>query len=219
MAGAAAVAAVLALLVGSWWYLALRSAEVPRLEARLAELEAERDEIAAFADVLDELEARYEGLRGLLGAGDEPSGLWLPPPDAGRTASAEGSEDAPTAWPLGDRGFVTQSLLEEGVGAHPGIDIAVPVDTYVRAAGSGVVAEVGEDPVYGFYVALEHGQGYSSLYAHASLTFVELGQTVRRGEVIALSGSTGRSTAPHLHFEIQRGGEAVDPLTLVRPPA
>jgi murein DD-endopeptidase MepM/ murein hydrolase activator NlpD len=89
----------------------------------------------------------------------------------------------------------------------------------VRATAAGQVVDVGEDPVYGFYVRLDHGQGYASLYAHTAETYVTSGQRVRSGEVIALSGSTGRSTAPHLHFEITLDGAAVDPLTLVRPPS
>jgi len=72
--------------------------------------------------------------------------------------------------------------------------------------------------VYGRYVVIDHGQGYATLYGHASLNLVSLGQTVREREVIALSGSTGRSTGPHLHFEILIDGEPVDPLTMVQQP-
>ena len=99
-----------------------------------------------------------------------------------------------------------------------GVDIAVPTDSYIRAAGGGTVVDGGEDPVYGRFVVLDHGEGYSSLYGHASQILVERGQRVRKNEVIALSGSTGRSTAPHLHFEILLNGEAVDPLSMVTQP-
>jgi murein DD-endopeptidase MepM/ murein hydrolase activator NlpD len=114
---------------------------------------------------------------------------------------------------------VTQGLLEGEGTSHPGLDIAVPADSYVRAAGAAIVVDVGEDAVYGRFVTLDHGDGYRTLYAHASETLVEPGQRVRRNEVIALSGSTGRSTAPHLHFEILLNGEAVDPLSMVKPPS
>jgi len=217
-----AAALVLVLMVGSWFYLAIRAARVSRLEDRIAQFEAERGQIAELARTLDELEARYGDIRGLFGMDSlGASDLWLPPPGAGRlrTPSAGDTVSAPTAWPLSERGYVTQSLLEGDKGEHPGVDIAVPTDTYIRAAGAGIVADVGEDPIYGNYVAVDHGQGYSSLYAHASTTFVTPGESVRRGEVIALSGNTGRSTAPHLHFEILLDGAPVDPLTLVRPPA
>ena len=73
-------------------------------------------------------------------------------------------------------------------------------------------------PQYGKYVRIDHENGYETLYAHASATSVELGEEVRKNEVIALSGSTGESTAPHLHFEIWFEGETVDPFELVREP-
>ena len=78
--------------------------------------------------------------------------------------------------------------------------------------------EVGEDPTYGKFVRIDHENGYVTLYAHASDTSVKLGEEVRKNEVIALSGDTGDSTAPHLHFEILFEGETVDPLELVEQP-
>ena len=115
---------------------------------------------------------------------------------------------------------MTQGLLEgeRRQQEHPGLDIAVATDSYIRAAGAGTVVDVGEDPVYGRFVVLDHGDGYTTLYGHASLNLVARGQRVRENEVIALSGSTGRSTAPHLHFEVLLNGEAVDPFTLVHQP-
>jgi murein DD-endopeptidase MepM/ murein hydrolase activator NlpD len=78
---------------------------------------------------------------------------------------------------------------------------------------------VGEDPVYGFFVVLDHGDGYQTVYAHTSMILVERGQNVRRKEVIALSGSTGQSTAAHLHFEILLDGLPLDPLSMVESPS
>jgi murein DD-endopeptidase MepM/ murein hydrolase activator NlpD len=80
------------------------------------------------------------------------------------------------------------------------------------------VAEVGEDSIYGRYLVLEHGQGYRTLYAHTSHLLVNEGDLVRRNEVVALSGSSGRSTAPHLHFEILQDGVPIDPLSMVTQP-
>ena len=76
----------------------------------------------------------------------------------------------------------------------------------------------GVDEVYGQYVVIDHGAQLESVYGHASRLFVTAGDRVRRAEVIGLTGSTGRSTAPHLHFEIRRAGKAVDPLAFVRQP-
>jgi murein DD-endopeptidase MepM/ murein hydrolase activator NlpD len=81
-----------------------------------------------------------------------------------------------------------------------------------------VVSAAGFDDVYGEYVLIEHADGYETMYGHASQIFVAPGQTVSLHEVIALSGSTGRSTAPHLHFEIRKDGRAIDPLPLLRKP-
>jgi murein DD-endopeptidase MepM/ murein hydrolase activator NlpD len=124
----------------------------------------------------------------------------------------------PSVWPLTERGFVTRGLHEGLEGEHPGLDVAVASDSYIRASGGGTVVDVGEDAVYGRFVVIEHGDGYSTLYGHASATLVSLGQQVRERQVIALSGSTGRSTGPHLHFEVLVDGEPVDPLTVVQQP-
>jgi murein DD-endopeptidase MepM/ murein hydrolase activator NlpD len=217
----ALVALALTLVAGSWWYLAARAARATQLEEQVRTLETERDRIKELAEQLDAIERQYGRVRGLFGASspDAPSDVWLPPIGEGRRAPTPrntATASIPSSWPLTERGFVTQGLLDAG--DHPGVDIAVPTDSYVRASGAGTVVDIGEDPVYGLFVVLDHGEGYTSLYGHASLTLVARGQRVRRNEVIALSGSTGRSTAPHLHFEILLNGEAVDPLTLVSQP-
>jgi murein DD-endopeptidase MepM/ murein hydrolase activator NlpD len=225
LGGLAAVAAIaLTLVAGSWWYLAARAARVSDLEREVAELRAERDQVLALGQQLEILEQQYGRIRSLFGMEPgAPSEVWLPPL-AGRPSRSADRNTAetslPNSWPLTERGFVTQGLLdtEEDEANHPGLDIAIPTDSYVRAAGAGTVVEAGEGPVYGRFVVIDHGGGYTSLYAHASLHLVVEGQVVRRNEVIALSGSTGRSTAPHLHFEILLNGEAVDPLTMVEQP-
>jgi murein DD-endopeptidase MepM/ murein hydrolase activator NlpD len=211
-------------MVGSWFHLASRAARAADLAEQVAAHELERERFELFAEQLGELERRYEQIRQMFGAdGDQvASDLWLPPPvprSPGARPEVDIDGSLPTSWPLTQRGFVTQRLLAGDAGEHPGLDIAVPTGSYIRAAGAGVVVDVGDDPIYGLYVRLDHGDGYRSLYAHASETFVEVGQRVRRNEVIALSGSSGRSTAPHLHFEILLDGEAVDPLTMIRQPS
>jgi len=217
---AALVALALTLVAGSWWYLAARAARVNALEEQVRVLEADRARIQELGNQLETIERQYGRIRDLFGTAPEaPSDVWLPPSDGARRAPTPrntASASIPTGWPLTERGFVTQGLLDAG--DHPGVDIAVPTDSYVRASGAGTVVDVGDDPVYGYYVVLDHGEGYTSIYGHASLTLAMRGQRVRRNEVIALSGSTGRSTAPHLHFEILLNGEAVDPLTLVHQP-
>jgi murein DD-endopeptidase MepM/ murein hydrolase activator NlpD len=94
---------------------------------------------------------------------------------------------------------------------HNGVDFMLPVGTPILAAGAGVVSEAGWDPQYGHTVVIKHQDGYASRYAHAVELDVKPGQVVERGQVIAKSGNSGRSTGPHLHFEIIRHGKHVDP--------
>jgi len=214
----------LTLMAGSWWYLAARASRVGRLESQLARAQADSSRVEALGRQLDSIEHQYGAIRHLFGTTpDAPSDLWLPPATDTRRRPAPGNSAAatslPTSWPVTERGIVTQGMLEgQDEANHPGLDIAVPTDSYVRASGAGTVVDAGEDSVYGRYVVIDHGEGYTSLYGHASLLLVSRGQHVRQDEVIALSGSTGRSTAPHLHFEILHNGEPVDPLKLVTQP-
>lgn len=97
-------------------------------------------------------------------------------------------------------------------GGHSGIDLAVPMETPIYAALPGtVVTAAYSRNGYGHYVILDHGDGLTTLYGHCSLLLVQVGQRVETGNVIALSGSTGRSTGPHLHFEVRLDGERKDP--------
>ncbi len=94
---------------------------------------------------------------------------------------------------------------------HEGIDFAAEVGTPIVAAASGVVIRAGLTPDYGNLVEIDHGNGLTTRYAHASKIFVKVGQLVRRGQKIALVGTTGRSTGPHLHFEVRINDVAVNP--------
>ncbi len=105
-------------------------------------------------------------------------------------------------WPVvGVR--ITSRLGERWGRMHPGVDIAVPTGSLVVAAMDGVVQEAGPRGAYGKAILLAHGEDYISKYAHLSQIFVKEGDVVAKGEVIGLSGSTGRSTGPHLHFEVR----------------
>lgn len=95
---------------------------------------------------------------------------------------------------------------------HTGMDLAVPTGTPIRAALSGTVtASAYNQGGYGYYVIIDHGSGLSTLYGHCSQLLAPVGRTVEAGDVIALSGSTGRSTGPHLHFEVRVNGERTNP--------
>ncbi|WP_028455053.1 M23 family metallopeptidase [Chitinilyticum litopenaei] len=100
---------------------------------------------------------------------------------------------------------------------HEGLDFSAPTGTAIQAAADGVVKFAGWHAQYGNMVDLDHGRGMSSRYAHASELLVREGQAVKVGQEIARVGSTGRSTGPHLHFEIRFMGVAQNPLRFVAP--
>ena len=98
---------------------------------------------------------------------------------------------------------------------HIGLDIGASTGTTIVAADSGRVIYSGWDGNYGNVVRIQHPDGYTTAYAHASAIFVSVGQSVTRGEKIAAVGSTGLSTGPHLHFEVRTGREPLNPLNFV----
>lgn len=96
---------------------------------------------------------------------------------------------------------------------HSGLDIGAPVGTQVKAPAPGVVVFAGTHPEYGQTLIVDHGNDTKSLYGHLSRLGVGVNHTVHRGDVIALTGNTGRSSGPHLHYEIQVQGQPVNPTT------
>ncbi|HEY1875537.1 MAG TPA: M23 family metallopeptidase [Steroidobacteraceae bacterium] len=98
---------------------------------------------------------------------------------------------------------------------HKGVDFAGTPGSPVVAVAAGVVTWAGERTGYGKLIEINHGDGFATRYAHNERTLVTVGQTVKRGERIALMGSTGRSTGPHVHFEVLRNGRQVNPLSFV----
>jgi murein DD-endopeptidase MepM/ murein hydrolase activator NlpD len=98
---------------------------------------------------------------------------------------------------------------------HKGVDFAGTAGSNVVSVAAGVVTWAGERFGFGKLIEINHGDGYVTRYAHNERTLVNVGQTVKRGEAVALMGSTGRSTGPHVHFEVLRNGRQVDPLSFV----
>lgn len=223
--GAALLVIVLFIVMASsWWYVAAQAARVPGLERQVGELEAEREKVAELARMLAEVEEQYEQVRQMLGAGGTGSSgdaaEVLPPlrqepdPNEGNDGPIDATASLPSVWPLTQAGFITRQQ-QPGEESHPGLDIAVPSESVIRAAGAGTVVEAAQSDVYGRFLRIDHGGGYESVYGHASFLFVSEGDEVEQREIIALSGSTGRSSAPHLHFEIRKDGRAIDPLALL----
>lgn len=121
----------------------------------------------------------------------------------------------PSRWPV--RGSVNSgfggrsSPWSSKSEFHSGLDIGAPVGTQVKAPAPGTVVFAGTHPEYGQALIVDHGNDTKSLYGHLSRLSVTVNQTVHRGDVIALSGNTGRSSGPHLHYEIQVKGQPVNP--------
>ncbi|MGI8992128.1 MAG: M23 family metallopeptidase [Bryobacteraceae bacterium] len=128
----------------------------------------------------------------------------------------------PSLWPVDGRltgGFGQRSDPFSGEGAlHTGVDISVPVGTQVHAAADGIVVHAGFNNGYGRLIVIDHGNGYQTYYGHLSRMHVIEGQDVRRGDTVGESGSSGRSTGPHLHYEVRIGQSPVNPYRfLIRP--
>jgi murein DD-endopeptidase MepM/ murein hydrolase activator NlpD len=94
---------------------------------------------------------------------------------------------------------------------HQGLDIAAPLGSPIKSAAQGTVVRVGYAEDYGKYVEISHGFGVLSRYAHAQSISVKRGDKVKKGDTIGKVGMTGRTTGPHLHYEIEIGGRKVDP--------
>lgn len=121
----------------------------------------------------------------------------------------------PTGWP--SKGWLTSSFgvrrdpFDGKRRMHEGIDIATRPGTPVLATAAGVVREAGSEAGYGKFVVIDHGYGFSTAYGHNSRILVKAGQRVKRGDLIATAGSTGRSTGTHVHYEVRINGVPVNP--------
>ncbi|MDN5937248.1 MAG: M23 family metallopeptidase [Salinisphaera sp.] len=162
-----------------------------------------KEQINALASRLDSRERQMQVLRDLLVAGEvrkqvTPSGS---PTLTGWISSVFGWRVDPFT---GRRGF------------HEGIDFAAPLGSKVLAAAAGVVSFAGHMQGYGNLVEINHGNGYVTRYGHCKKILVHVGQRVDKGEVVAKVGSTGRSTGPHVHFEVRRNGKVVNPASYIQ---
>lgn len=221
------LAVVIAISAALYAPIVRTAARVPGLNRELAQLREENSQVRYLASTLEQMEQQYEQVRTMLGGDVVPprprsvTALTVQPitarlPDEESAYSTGLSR--PGYWPLDVRGIITRGTVTDSDGGEPhsGLDIAVPMGTPIRASGGGTVTGAGWDPEYGLFVLLAHPGAYESMYGHASRVLVGVGDTVQAGEVIALSGSTGRSTAPHLHFEVLHEGQPLDPRTLVQ---
>ena len=201
-------------------------ATVAVIEARTVEAREVRDELAAGRDTLaaarslkrsaitDARETRAEYLEEVEALAAQSATLAAAIRDAQAAAAGSTGTGVPSAagfiWPV--NGTVVSGFGIRWGRMHEGIDIAASTGTPIWAAAAGTVIYAGWLGGYGNLVVMDHGNGLATAYAHASSILVSVGQPVAQGETIALVGSTGNSSGPHLHFEVRVNGVAVDPL-------
>ncbi|MFI2379371.1 M23 family metallopeptidase [Streptomyces sp. NPDC018964] len=149
-------------------------------------------------------------------------------PGAATTAQAQAAAKSTASWVSPVKSYQLSASFAQNGGMwahkHSGQDYAVPTGTTVMAAHGGTVVKAGpngagDGPAYGNAIVVKHGNGTYSQYAHLSQVNVKIGQIVKTGQKIALSGNTGNSSGPHLHFEIRTTpnyGSAVDPAKFLR---
>ena len=204
------------------------------LDARLADVQALHRRISNDVELFEGMMAQYEAneaqIQGLIAqaqaaeaarqhqiAAEAASRGVAPPPPrvAGGMSALPGGH---FAWPVPGAGRISSGFgsrpnpINGRNEVHRGIDIPAPTGTNIIAAAGGTVISSGWMGGFGNTVIIDHGGGYSTLYAHASVNLVTAGQNVSRGQSIARVGSTGFSTGPHLHFEVRRNGTAVNPV-------
>ena len=187
--------------------------DFPGEEARLAALFAGR------------VPARY-ALERVRAEGEAPTlerlARQLPPGFEGASVGAAQALALATAfglaWPVHEAARVTSPFGERihpVLGTrklHTGVDLGVPIGTEVVAVAEGVVRRASEDAVNGRVLVLDHGRGVTTAYCHNSELVVAVGQRVERGQLVARSGNTGRSTGPHLHYQLELAARPMDPL-------
>ena len=166
-----------------------------------ADISAEGRLVPTFAESVED----YNYLR-------SASALALP---SRRTQSLLSVASPPTLWPvdgrlIGSFGARTDPFSGEGA-FHTGVDLSAPTGTPVRATGDGLVVFADVESGYGKLIVVDHGGGLQTYYAHLSRFYVHSGEEARRGEIVGAVGSTGRVTAPHLHYEVRIGGAPVNP--------
>jgi murein DD-endopeptidase MepM/ murein hydrolase activator NlpD len=142
-------------------------------------------------------------------------GQSAPPRKGGKASRPEPATKGLLDWPF--RGVLYGRFGKKGREPHDGIDLAAPAGTPVQTAQEGTVLYAGEQKGYGLIVIVQHPNGIITLYAHNRDLRVKTGQTVRRSQVVATVGESGRTSGPHLHFEVRVEGKPVDPMDYLGP--
>jgi murein DD-endopeptidase MepM/ murein hydrolase activator NlpD len=215
---------------------------VEELQARCAALESEAEKVGQLEDEVERLREMDRRVRTLMGLPETPVGAAGEVEQAAGTLGPDGSTDSLTLpdaivaegaalgeierelrarrhtlpWPVD--GFLSSAFGEGRVegGVHAGIDIAAPRNAPVIAPLGGKVVDAGWHPIYGNVAVIDHGGGIVTVYGHNARLLVREGARVHGGDTVGLVGSTGQSSAPHLHFEVRKDGYLIDPLFLLK---
>jgi len=216
------LAALLALLVAASLVMVLsgayRLSRLGYLEQRNRQLETEFAKVGELRKQLEQMEEQSSRMAAMLGIEKTPPPVnWDSAPFDSSSmpewlkTETWGAQLVPVILPL-DEYAVSQAMSDP----HPAVDLAAKTGTPVRATADGIVTQRGSDRTFGRFLLLAHGKQYESYYGHLEDWNVDKGDTVRAGHTIGWVGSTGKSTAPHLHFEIRRAGLRIDPTTLLK---
>jgi murein DD-endopeptidase MepM/ murein hydrolase activator NlpD len=221
-----AAAAVGLLLLGQILFFVFY-AGVLRRAALTDKLAAENERLRRYQIKVQMLEENMQQAREIVQRIAEMAGVEYQLPELPDDSSLFAELGTPTAavlnrragvdltWPSGRpiTGFVTQDFeIEDSSRFHPGIDIACAIGTPVLATAVGTVVFADEDSTYGKLLVLQHNDSVTTLYGHNDELLVAVGDRVMVGSRIALSGNTGKSTAPHLHYEVRVHDEPINPL-------
>lgn len=192
-----------------------RAGYAQQRDAKQAALASVRSGESRLRQRVDVLQSDVAAVQAKIRAAQERASAAAPPSSGGGAAPQPAGPirgGGTFIWPI--NGTITSPFCERRSyeACHPGMDIAAPTGTPIRAAASGTVTIAGTEGGYGNYTCIQHAGSLSSCYGHQSSIGVSVGQRVSQGQVIGAVGSTGHSTGPHLHFEARLNGSVVDPM-------
>ncbi|MEO0139528.1 MAG: M23 family metallopeptidase [candidate division WOR-3 bacterium] len=195
--------------IGLWVFIMLISTLFfkDRVYTRFLDmLKAER-ELKELNEKYQKLQSRVEKLQILLGGN-----IKLPEVEYPMGALPIYVEECDTPCALPAVGPIVRGADSN---LHTGLDIDVPESTFVFSTAKGVIKDVGRDKNLGLFVKISHSKGYETVYGHLLKVFVKVGDTVKTGQIIGLSGSTGKTSGPHIHYEVWKNGKPIDPVSIL----
>jgi murein DD-endopeptidase MepM/ murein hydrolase activator NlpD len=190
------------------------SRQVDRMEEANRQLTVENSKINELKERMIELESVRRRLANMLGV-DYAFSDSIPPASMGGSSEPLSSEAEPSSIEnrFKPEGKPVEGIISRGYSEnHPGLDLAAKTQAPVSATAEGIVLDVDYDEVFGNFVLVDHNGDYQTFYAHLSKSIVQPEQWVSRGDTLGFVGSTGKSTGPHLHYEVRREDDRVNPV-------